>query len=327
MKLHSIVIPVYNEVAGIEVLFTRMREIADRITATTGDACELILVNDGSRDGSEELLDRLHARDSRFKVIHFSRNFGHQVAISAGIEAARGDTVTCLDADLQDPPEVILEFLQKWREGYEVVYGSRKSRPGETWVKLITARVFYRLIRKITRLDIPVDAGDFRLIDRKVADAFISLPERHRYVRGLMSWIGFKQIGVPYNRQPRTFGETHYPFHKMLKLAFDGISSFSFLPLRMATWAGFATGFAAFVGIAYTLYLKFFTNRTITGWTSILLATLLIGGVQLMSLGIIGEYLGRMFDEVRRRPLYLVTRTSGFEAGARVGTPHIRRAS
>ncbi len=217
-----------------------------------------------------------------------------------------------MDADLQDPPEVIHEFLKKWREGYEVVYGVRAFRQGESFFKLWTAKIFYRLIQRITDVEIPVDAGDFRLMDRKVVDAFLRIGERHRYVRGLISWLGYKQIGVSYRREVRVHGETHYPLNKMIKLAFDGIASFSFLPLRMATWLGFASAGLALVGILITLYLRFFTALTVQGWSSILIVTLFIGGVQLISLGIIGGYLGRMFDEVRGRPLYLVSRKTGF---------------
>lgn len=308
MPLHSIVIPVYNEAAGLETLFARMRQVIDSIS----DPCEVVLVNDGSKDGSEMGLDAIHARDPRFKVIHFSRNFGHQIAITAGMAFANGDTVTVMDADLQDPPEVIREFIEKWREGFEVVYGVRRHREGETAFKLWTAKAFYRIIRRVTNLDIPVDAGDFRLVDRKVADALISLRERHRYVRGLVSWVGFRQTGVQYDRARREHGETHYPFTKMLKLAFDGIASFSFLPLRISTWLGFTSSAVAFLGVIWALYLRFFTNQTIHGWTSMILVVLFFGGVQLLSLGVIGEYLGRMFDEVRQRPLYLVSRKLGF---------------
>ncbi len=309
MAFHSIVIPVYNEEAGLEALFTRMTRIINDL----GEPCEVILVNDGSKDKTASLLDEIHRRDPRFKVIHFSRNFGHQVAISAGTEWAKGDTVTVMDADLQDPPEVIHDFIAKWKEGYEVVYGVRAKRPGESAFKLWTAKVFYRLIRNLTRMDIPVDTGDFRLMDRKVVNAFVSLPERHRYVRGLISWVGFRQTGVLYNRAPREHGQTNYTLAKMVKLAFDGISSFSIVPLRIATSMGFFTAGLAFLGLLYALYLRLFTEETITGWTSLIIVILFIGGVQLMALGMIGEYLGRTYDEVRARPLYLVDRALGFE--------------
>jgi polyisoprenyl-phosphate glycosyltransferase len=305
--LHSIVIPVFNESSGIEELFSRMRRVVDSIE----ESCEVILVNDGSSDNSAELLDNVHERDPRFKVIHFSRNFGHQAAITAGLQYATGNTVTVIDADLQDPPELITSFIAKWRDGFEVVYGVRRSRAGETKLKLWTAKLFYRLVRSITQLDMPVDAGDFRLIDRKVVRAFLSLPERNRYVRGLVSWIGFKQAGIEYDRAQRFSGETHYPFKKMLKLAFDGISSFSFLPLRIATWMGFLSSLAA-VGVgAWAIYLHFMTIQTIPGWTSLILVMLFLGGAQLVALGILGEYIGRMFDEVRQRPIYLVSRVTG----------------
>jgi polyisoprenyl-phosphate glycosyltransferase len=305
--LHSIVIPVFNESSGIEQLFNRIKRVIDAIK----DPCEVVLVNDGSSDGSPEILDAIHKRDPRFKVIHFSRNFGHQAAITAGLQYASGSTVTVIDADLQDPPELIPTFIAKWREGFDVIYGVRRTRAGETRLKLWTAKLFYRLVRSITQLDMPVDAGDFRLIDRKVVRAFLSLPERHRYVRGLVSWVGFKQCGVQYDRAVRFAGETHYPFHKMLKLAFDGVSSFSILPLRLATWLGFFAGVTAFGVAVWALYLRLMTTQAIPGWTSMMLVILFLGGAQLVALGILGEYLGRMFDEVRQRPIYLVARVTG----------------
>lgn len=315
MALHSLVIPVFNEAQGLEKLFERLCCVLKGAEARlSGASFEVILVNDGSRDGSAEILDALHRKDSRFKALHLSRNFGHQVAITAGIAHASGDTVTVMDADLQDPPEVVMSFIEKWSDGFEVVYGVRKRRDGETWFKRSTASLFYRLIRKMTGLDIPVDTGDFRLMDRKVVDSFLELPERHRYIRGLVSWVGFRQIGVPYDRAMREFGMTHYPFHKMLKLAIDGIASFSFFPLRMATGLGFIVSAGAFLGLLFSLYLRFFTDRTIHGWTSLMVVVLFLGGVQLLSLGVIGEYLGRMFDEVRQRPLYFVSRRAGLSS-------------
>lgn len=307
--LHSIVIPVYNESAGIAPLFERVRSVADRI----GEGVEIILVDDGSRDGSADTLDRLHERDPRFKAIHFSRNFGHQIAITAGLEWARGDTVTVMDADLQDPPEVIPDFIAKWREGFEVVFGVRRHREGETFFKKATAKAFYRLIRRLTQVDIPVDTGDFRLMDRKAVDAFLRLPERHRFIRGLVSWVGFRQTGVPYDRASRSHGETHYPLRKMLKFAIDGVTSFSTFPLQLATYVGVGTAALSFLGILYVLYSKFVTHATIQGWASLMVVVLFLGGVQLLALGILGEYLGRTFDETRRRPLYFVARATGFE--------------
>ncbi len=313
MVKHSIVIPVYNEAAGIEPLFTRLRAVANRVTQAGRSDVEVIFVDDGSRDDSPEALDRLNALDARFKTLHFSRNFGHQVAISAGMEWATGDTVTVMDADLQDPPELILEFLAKWREGFEVVYAVRRRREGETPFKLWTAKMFYRLIRKLTHFDIPVDTGDFRLMDRKAVDALLKLPERNRFVRGLVAWVGYRQTGVFYDRASRKFGETHYPFRKMLRFALDGVTAFSNVPLQLAMYVGTFTAAASFIGILWTLYARFFAHATIPGWTSIMIVVLFLGGVQLLALGIMGEYLGRVFDEVRGRPLYFVGRSVGFD--------------
>ncbi|MEW6058422.1 MAG: glycosyltransferase family 2 protein [Bdellovibrionota bacterium] len=306
--LHSLVIPVFNERDGIAELYERVRALIDRLP----DAFEVILVNDGSRDGSAEVLSELPQRDKRFKVIHLSRNFGHQVAITAGLEWSQGDTVTVMDADLQDPPEVIEGLIAKWKEGFEVVYAVRRSREGETKFKLLTAKLFYRLIRKLTNVDIPLDTGDFRLMDRRAVNALLQLHERHRFIRGMVTWVGFKQVGVPYDRAKRLHGETHYPFHKMFKFALDGVTSFSIFPLQIATYFGVLSAVLAFLGILYSLYLKF-TDQTIHGWTSLMIVVLFLGGAQLLALGILGEYLGRTYDESRRRPLYFVGRAIGFE--------------
>ena len=312
-RLHSLVIPVFNEVKGLPALFERVRGVADQI-ARDGSTLEVILVNDGSSDGTTEALDALPTRDSRFKILHLSRNFGHQVAITAGLEWAKGETVTVMDADLQDPPELVCELIAKWSEGFEVVYAVRRSREGETAFKLATAKIFYHIMRRITHVDIPLDTGDFRLMDRKAVDAFVRLPERHRFVRGLVSWVGFRQTGVAYDRASRAHGETHYPFRKMFKLALDGVTSFSMLPLQIATYVGVLSAVLAMVGIAWALYLKFFTERTVQGWTSLIIVVLFVGGAQLLALGVIGEYLGRTYDETRRRPLYFVGRANGFDS-------------
>lgn len=309
MPIHSLVIPVYNERDGLNALFDRVKSVIDRVDGTV----EVILVNDGSRDGSAEKMDECFKRDPRFKALHLSRNFGHQVAITAGLEWARGQTVTVMDADLQDPPELILEFIAKWKEGFEVVYAVRRKREGETKFKLLTAKLFYRIIQRLTHVDIPVDTGDFRLMDRKAVDAFLKMPERHRFIRGMVSWVGYRQVGVPYDRASRVFGETHYPFRKMLKFALDGITSFSVFPLQIASYVGVLAATGSFLSILYILYLKFFTDRTVQGWTSLMVVVLFLGGVQLLALGIIGEYIGRTYDESRRRPLYLVGRAIGFD--------------
>ncbi|MBI3543802.1 MAG: glycosyltransferase family 2 protein [Deltaproteobacteria bacterium] len=314
--IHSLVIPVYNELPGIPALFERVRRLADETERRFGAKLEVVLVDDGSRDGSEAALDALPAKDARFKILHLSRNFGHQVAITAGLEWAAGDTVTVMDADLQDPPETVLELIAKWKEGYEVVYAVRRKREGETAFKLATAKLFYRIIQRITHIDIPLDTGDFRLMDRKAVDAFLQLSERHRFVRGLVSWVGFRQTGVTYDRASRVHGETHYPFKKMLKFALDGITSFSMFPLQIATYVGVLSAVVSFFGICWALYVKFFTDRAVQGWTSLIIVVLFLGGAQLLALGVIGEYLGRTYDETRRRPLYFVGRAIGFERKA-----------
>jgi dolichol-phosphate mannosyltransferase len=311
-KLHSIVLPIYNEVQGIQFLYERMHAVSNEIEKKFNANVEVILVNDGSKDGSDLECDRIQKLDNRFKVIHLSRNFGHQIAITCGIDFAQGDTVTVLDADLQDPPEVILDFIQKWNDGYEVVYGVRRVREGETPFKLITAKVFYRILKKLTNFDIPVDTGDFRLMDRKAVEALKTLREQNRFIRGLVSWVGFKQIGVEYDRQPRRFGQTHYPFKKMFKFALDGVTAFSTFPLKLATYIGLLSVLISFCFIVWALYAHFIAKDTIQGWTSIIIIISFLGGIQLFTIGILGEYIGRIYDESRRRPLYFVSRKVGF---------------
>ena len=307
---HSIVIPVYNECEGLPALAERLEKLAQKLLP---DSLEIIFVNDGSKDGSDRILDALVEGNPLYKAVHLSRNFGHQLAITAGLDRASGSTVSIIDADLQDPPEVIIELIARWTEGYDVVYAVRRTRVGETKFKLWTAKLFYRMIRRLTQVDIPLDTGDFRLMDRRVVTAFLRLRERHRFVRGMVSWLGFRQTGVYYDRAERKFGETHYPFRKMLKFATDGITSFSSLPLRLATYIGLLSAVCAlFVGV-WTLYVKFVAGQAIPGWTSVMLAVLFMGGIQLLALGIFGEYLGRTYDEIKGRPLYLVQRAVGFE--------------
>jgi glycosyltransferase involved in cell wall biosynthesis len=317
---HSIVIPVYNEHDGIDTLTTRMQALATNLAPAH---LEFILVNDGSTDGSDRKLDAAAANDPRFKVVHLSRNFGHQLAITAGMEWASGQTVTVIDADLQDPPELIADLIAKWREGFDVVYAVRRSRAGETRFKLWTASKFYRLIHRLTRIDIPMDVGDFRLMDRKVVDAFLRMRENHRFVRGMITWVGFRQIGIPYDRAERQFGESHYPLKKMIRFAIDGVTGFSTIPLQLATYLGVLSAVIALLIALWTIYVKFFAHEAIQGWTSVMLAVLFLGGAQLLALGIFGEYLGRTYEEVKDRPLYLVGKAVGFEREGRlIATPH-----
>lgn len=311
--LISVVAPVFNEEALIG-------EFCQRVTATLeklGEPFEIVLVNDGSRDRSPLIIRELHEQDPRIKVVQFSKNFGHQLAITAGTDYARGQAVVVIDSDLQDPPEVIPDLIAKWREGYEVVYAVRAEREGETWFKKATAALFYRLIVKITNVDIPVDTGDFRLMDRKVVDAIGRIREHHRFMRGLSVWVGFKQAGVPYRRHARKAGETKYPLRKMLKFALDGITSFSYLPLQLATYMGFIVATLSLIFLLAVVVMRLFytgdpADSAFYGQASTLAMVLFIGAVQLISLGIIGEYVGRIYDEVKGRPLYIVADALGF---------------
>jgi polyisoprenyl-phosphate glycosyltransferase len=301
--VYSLVIPIYNEEESLWELFKRLSALMSRLD---GEA-EVVLVDDGSRDKSHEIMSEMHERDPRFKIARLSKNFGHQIAITAGMDLASGQAVVIMDADLQDPPEVVLEMAQCWREGYEVVYGVRDERLGETWLKRITATAFYRLLRKFTDLDIPLDVGDFRLVDRKALDAFRAMREHNRYVRGMFSWVGFRQRGVKYVRSERFAGSTKYPMKKMLKLAADGVVSFSVVPLRLALHAGLLIALISFVGGTTALVLKVCGYHSlIPGWASLVAAVSFLGGVQLMLMGVLGEYVGRIYDEVRQRPLYIV---------------------
>jgi len=305
----SVVAPCFNEEGVLHELYRRVSHVLDG----AGEAWELVLVNDGSRDRTPEIMRELHAADPRVKVVDFARNFGHQIAVTAGMDYARGDAVVLIDADLQDPPELILEMLAKWREGYEVVYAIRAERKGETWFKEFTAKAFYRIIYKITDIDIPMDTGDFRLMDRKVVNALKTMKEKHRFMRGMSVWVGFRQTGVKYVRAERYAGETKYPLKKMLKFAMDGITSFSYLPLQLATYVGFASALIAVVGIIITIILRLSGSHAFFGQATTLVSVLFLGGVQLISLGIIGEYLGRIYDEVKGRPLYIVREALGFD--------------
>jgi dolichol-phosphate mannosyltransferase len=273
---------------------------------STGEPWELILVDDGSTDGSTDMIRELGKKDKHVRPVIFARNFGHQIAITAGWDYARGDAVVIIDADLQDPPELILEMAKKWKEGYEVVYAVRAEREGESWFKLWTASLFYRIIYRITDVKIPLDTGDFRLMDRRVVNVLKKMRERHRFPRGMSSWVGFKQIGVDYKRAARAAGETKYPFRKMFRLALNAITSFSYFPLQVATFFGFASAGFAILAIIPVAYLRITGSQAFFGQATTLIAVLFLGGVQLICVGILGEYIGRLYDEAKDRPLYIV---------------------
>lgn len=299
----SIIAPVYNETGCIDELFSKISAVMD----STGEPWELVLVDDGSTDGSTEMIRSLARNDKRVRPIIFARNFGHQIAVTAGLDYSRGDAVVIIDADLQDPPEVILELIKKWREGFEVVYAQRTEREGESWFKLFTASVFYRTIYRITDVKIPLDTGDFRLLDRKVVSVMNSMRERHRFLRGMSAWVGFKSIGVPYKRAVRFAGKTKYPFKKMVKLALTAVTSFSYMPLQIAMWVGFLAAGISIFAIPVVIILRLLGSQFFFGQATTLLAVLFLGGVQLICLGILGEYIGRIYDEVKGRPLYITS--------------------
>jgi glycosyltransferase involved in cell wall biosynthesis len=303
MKItYSIVAPIYNEIDNLPELYRRVKEVMN----SSGEPWELILVDDGSTDGSTDKIRELAQKDKTVRPVIFARNFGHQVAITAGWDYARGDAIVIIDADLQDPPEVILELAKKWKEGYEVVYAVRGEREGESWFKKFTAAMFYRIIYSITDVKIPVDTGDFRLMDRKVVDVLKQMKERHRFPRGMSAWVGFKQIGVTYKRAARIAGVTKYPFSKMLKLALNAITGFSYFPLQVATYFGFMSAGVSILAIPVVVYMRMTGSGAFFGQATTLIAVLFLGGVQLISLGILGEYIGRLYDEAKGRPLYIV---------------------
>ncbi|MDP4266620.1 MAG: glycosyltransferase family 2 protein [Bacteroidota bacterium] len=305
MKI-SIVAPIYNESAILPELYSRLKSASLNISSDY----ELLFVNDGSKDESLSIIKRIAKEDNNVKFISFSRNFGHQNAITAGIDNVTGDVIVIIDGDLQDPPELISELFNKYLEGYKVVYAKRKSRKGETFSKKLTAKVFYRLLAKITSVNIPVDTGDFRLIDKVVVEQLKNMPEYNKFIRGQIAWIGFSQTYVEYSRDERKSGKTAFTFRKMFKFAIDGITSFSNLPLKVATYMGFLVSGFAFLIILYALYSKFILDRVISGWTSLIISTMFIGGVQLLTIGIIGEYISRINDEVKKRPQYIVEETN-----------------
>ncbi len=299
---YSIIAPIYNEFDNLPELYTRLKEVMD----STRQSWELILVDDGSTDGSTERIRELAAKDKSVRPVIFARNFGHQIAVTAGLDYSRGEAVVIIDADLQDPPEVILDLIKKWKEGYEVVYAVRAEREGESWFKIFTASLFYRLIYRITDVKIPLDTGDFRLIDRKIVDVMKKMREKHRFLRGMAAWVGYKQIGVKYNRAARHAGVTKYPLKKMIKFAQDGITGFSYFPLQIATYLGFIAAGISVIAIPVVVILRITGTHFFEGQTTTLISVLFLGGVQLISLGILGEYIGRIYDEVKGRPLYIV---------------------
>jgi dolichol-phosphate mannosyltransferase len=311
---YSFVIPVFNERESLPELHRRLSEVVARLG---GDA-ELLFVDDCSFDGSYDVLLELQRSDPRVKVIRFARNFGHQVAITAGLDFALGDAVIVMDADLQDPPEVVPDLVARWEEGYEVVYAVREAREGEPWLKRVTAAWFYRVLRRIASVEMPLDAGDFRLVDRAALDAFRSMRERNRYVRGMFSWVGYRQIGVPYHRPERFAGEPKYSFRKSLTLAADGLVSFSNAPLRLALIGGFFFSTVAFLVGIFAIVAKLAGAFVVPGWASILVAVSFIGGVQLTLLGMLGLYVGRIYEEVKSRPLYVIREAHGIDEQTRL---------
>ena len=302
----SIVVPLYNEEKNIRLMYDRLVSSILKITSNF----EIIYVNDGSNDNSFLELVKLSNEDERVKYINFSRNFGHQIAVTAGLDYSKGAAVVIIDGDLQDPPEVIPEMYALYKEGFEVVYGQRLIRKGESFLKKITAKYFYRILKKITNINIPVDTGDFRLIDRKIVNDLKNMPEQNKFLRGQIAWLGYRQTSIFFERDERKFGETGYPFSKMLKFALDGITGFSDVPLQFVTKTGIFISFISFLVILYAIFSHFILERTITGWTSLIISSMFIGGVQLISVGIIGEYISRINKNVQNRPLYIVSETN-----------------
>ncbi|MGK7875004.1 MAG: glycosyltransferase family 2 protein [Xenococcaceae cyanobacterium] len=305
----SVVVPLYNEEQNIDYLFERLLSVLNRLQMKY----EIVCVNDGSRDNTFELLMKYHCQNPAIKVINLSRNFGKEIALSAGLDYARGYAVVPIDADLQDPPELIEKLVAKWREGYDVVYATRRSRKGESWTKRFTANAFYRVIQKISQVPIPRDTGDFRLLDRRVVEAIKCTPERTRFMKGLFAWVGFKQASVLFDRPQRHQGKTSWNYWRLWNFALDGITSFSFVPLKVWSYAGIFISITSFIYAAFLVIRTLILGIDVPGYASIMVAVLFLGGVQLVSLGVIGEYLGRVYEEVKRRPLYLVREAYGFE--------------
>lgn len=307
---YSIVVPIFNEEGNIDLLYEKIVSV---LSQADGE-WEMIAVNDGSRDNSLALLQALSARDGRVKVVNFARNFGHQTAVTAGLDYATGDAVVIIDADLQDPPELILEMIERWQAGYEVVYAVREKRHGESWFKLVTAKLFYRLIYRITDVDIPLDTGDFRLMDRKVVNALQSMREHNRFIRGMTSWVGFRQTGVNYVRQARHAGETKYPLGKMVRFAMDAIVGFSYFPLQIMVYVSFVLGILAILAVPVISILRVVLGSSfLGGQVTTIVFLLLMSAFQLFFLFILGQYVARTYDEARNRPLYIVASVTGFE--------------
>ncbi|MEH1968592.1 glycosyltransferase family 2 protein [Nostoc sp.] len=306
---YSLIVPIYNEEEIIPELYRRLCAVMDRMDGLV----ELILINDGSRDRSLQLLRDLHQKDPRICYLSFARNFGHQIAVTAGLNFVRGQVIIILDADLQDPPELIPDMVEKWRQGYQVVYAQRTQRLKEGWFKRSTAYFFYRILKKLADVDIPTDTGDFCLMDRQIVDVLNSMPERTRYIRGLRSWVGFQQTAIRFERNPRFAGEVKYTFSKSLALAINGLVSFSIVPLRLSTYLGLIAAAAAIFMALLVLYWRIFVPHSpLTGFTIILMAIFFLGSVQLVSVGILGEYIGRIYEEVKARPLYTLAEVGGF---------------
>lgn len=298
----SAIVPSYNEEKNVPLIYERLTKVLSQISPQY----EIIFVNDCSKDNTLETIKTISQQDPHVKYISFSRNFGHQIAVSAGLDFCKGNAVVIIDGDLQDPPELILEMYNKYKEGYKVVYAKRLTREGETWFKKLTAKIFYRILAAMTSIEIPVDVGDFRLIDKVVVKHLKNMPEKSKYIRGQISWIGYKQTFVEYHRDARLYGKTNYPLKKMIRLALDGITAFSDKPLKMASAIGIISAIISLLAIIYALLSHFIFDSAVSGWTSLIISVLFIGGVQLITIGIIGEYIARINNDVRNRPLYII---------------------
>jgi glycosyltransferase involved in cell wall biosynthesis len=308
--LYSFVIPVYNEESNLPELYRRLNATGDRL----GGKIEIILINDGSRDRTLSILQNLHGKDRRVCYLSLSRNFGHQIAVTAGLNFARGQAIIVMDADLQDPPELALEMAQKWQDGYQVVYAQRSKRHQESWLKQLTAYLFYRLLKRLADIDIPLDTGDFCLMDRQVVQMLNKMPEQNRYIRGLRSWVGLRQTAILFERDPRFSGKVQYTFAKSFSFAMNGLISFSRVPLRLSTYVGLLAAVAALVMAWMVLYWRIVApDSPLTGFATIMIAIFFLGAVQLVSIGILGEYIGRIYEEVKGRPLYVLAEVAGFE--------------